>query len=79
LGLVAVDLDGEAEGVVDATAELRVGGRERLAQVGQAVEDGAGVVDVEPGSLAPILVEVRESRFDLPPPCGAAARRSRRR
>jgi hypothetical protein len=34
LGLVSVDLDGEAEGVVDLTAELGGGGGERVVEVG---------------------------------------------
>jgi hypothetical protein len=34
LGLVAVDLDGEAEGVVDLAAEVGVGCGERAVEVG---------------------------------------------
>jgi hypothetical protein len=65
LGFVSVDLDGEAEGVVDLAAELGVGGGEGLAEVGQPVEDGAGVVEVEPGSLAAVVVEFCDRRFDV--------------
>jgi len=65
LGLVAVDLDAEAEGVVDLTAELGVGGGERVVEVGQPVEDGAGVVEVESGSSVPVVVSVGDRQFDL--------------
>lgn len=53
------------EGVVDLAAELGVGGGEGLAEVGQPVEDGAGVVEVEPGSLAAVIVECCDRRFDV--------------
>ena len=44
---VAVECDGEAEGVEDSTARLRVGCGEGASEIGQRVEDLACVVEVD--------------------------------
>jgi hypothetical protein len=47
----------ELERLVDLAAKLGVGLGERLAEVGQRVADGAGVLDVEDGALTLLKVE----------------------
>jgi hypothetical protein len=60
----AVDLDGEAEGVVDLAAE-RGQRRRGVVEVGQPVEDGTGVVEVKLRLPAPVVIELGDRCFDL--------------
>jgi hypothetical protein len=61
---ISVDLDSQAEGLVDGVAQLRIGLGERLGEVGQRVEDSAGFLDVDRLLLLG-LGELRESGLDL--------------
>jgi hypothetical protein len=55
---VAVECDREAECVEHATAKLGIGGGERFSEVGERVEDLAGVVEVDRGVCAASVVKL---------------------
>jgi hypothetical protein len=61
---ISVDLDPQAEGLIDGVAEFRIGLGERLGEVGQRVENRAGFVDVD-RLLVLGLGELREGGLDL--------------
>jgi hypothetical protein len=55
---VAVERDREPERLEDATPKLGIGRGERFAEVGERVEDLAGVVEVERGVCSASVVKL---------------------